>query len=78
MLVQIAADALGVPASSIGLVSGDTDRTADAGKSSASRQTFVSGNAARLAGEDLRRQILRLAEVGDDATHRLRQAAAWP
>ena len=42
------------------LVSGDTDRTADAGKSSASRQTFVSGNAARLAGEDLRRQILLL------------------
>ncbi len=46
-------------------MSGDTDRTADAGKSSASRQTFVSGNAARLAGEDLRRQILRLAEVED-------------
>jgi aldehyde oxidoreductase len=48
-------------------VSGDTDRTADAGKSSASRQTFVSGNAARLAGEDLRRQILLLGEVGADA-----------
>jgi CO/xanthine dehydrogenase Mo-binding subunit len=32
--------------------------TLDAGKSSASRQTFVSGNAARLAGEDLRRQLL--------------------
>ena len=68
VLVQIAADALGVPAGSIGLISGDTDRTADAGKSSASRQTFVSGNAARLAGEDLRAQILRLAEAGDEAT----------
>src|SRR5262249_20891919 len=34
-------------------------------------QTFVSGNAARLAGEDLRRQILRLGNVGDDATIRL-------
>jgi CO/xanthine dehydrogenase Mo-binding subunit len=67
ILVQIAADALGVPATAIELVSGDTDRTADAGKSSASRQTFVSGNAARLAGADLRRQILMLAEVGDDA-----------
>jgi aldehyde oxidoreductase len=63
VLVQIAADALGVSAESIELVSGDTDRTADAGKSSASRQTFVSGNAARLAGEELRRQILLLAEV---------------
>ena len=34
------------------------DRTADAGKSSASRQTFVSGNAARAAGADLRRRLL--------------------
>jgi aldehyde oxidoreductase len=68
VLVQMAADALGVPATTIDLVSGDTDRTADAGKSSASRQTFVSGNAARLAAEDLRAQILRLAEAGDNAT----------
>jgi CO/xanthine dehydrogenase Mo-binding subunit/aerobic-type carbon monoxide dehydrogenase small subunit (CoxS/CutS family) len=67
VLVQIAADALGVAPGTIELVSGDTDRTADAGKSSASRQTFVSGNAARLAGEDLRRQILLLAEVVGDA-----------
>lgn len=68
VLTQIAADALGVPVEAIDLVSGDTDRTADAGKSSASRQTFVSGNAARLAGEDLRRRLLRLAEVEGDAS----------
>jgi CO/xanthine dehydrogenase Mo-binding subunit/aerobic-type carbon monoxide dehydrogenase small subunit (CoxS/CutS family) len=67
ILVQIASDALGVAPRTVELVSGDTDRTADAGKSSASRQTFVSGNAARLAGEELRRQILRLAEVEDGA-----------
>jgi len=67
VMVQIAADALGVPATTVRLVSGDTDRTRDAGKSSASRQTFVSGNAARLAGEDLRRQLLALAEVGAGA-----------
>jgi CO/xanthine dehydrogenase Mo-binding subunit/aerobic-type carbon monoxide dehydrogenase small subunit (CoxS/CutS family) len=71
VLTQIAADALGVPAGTLRLVTGDTDRTADAGKSSASRQTFVSGNAARLAGEDLRRQLLRLAEAGDDSTFNL-------
>jgi aldehyde oxidoreductase len=68
VLTQIAADALGIPATSVRLVTGDTDLTADAGKSSASRQTFVSGNAARLAGEDLRGQLLQLAEVGDDAS----------
>ena len=49
------------------MVVGDTDLTADAGKTSASRQTFVSGNAARLAGEDLRRKILALANAGPDA-----------
>jgi aldehyde oxidoreductase len=67
ILCQVAADALGVPVAAIGLVSGDTDRTADAGKSSASRQTYVSGNAARLAGEHLREQVLRLAEAGPEA-----------
>jgi len=68
VISQIAADALGVPVGTLELVSGDTDRTADAGKSSASRQTFVSGNAARLAGEDLRRQVLLLGEAGPGAT----------
>ena len=46
------------------LVTGDTDLTADAGKTSASRQTFVSGKAAERAGRDLRQQILRLANAG--------------
>ncbi len=68
IMVQIAADALGVAANRVGYVMGDTDLTADAGKSSASRQTFVSGRAAQLAGEDLRRQILRLANAGGNAT----------
>src|SRR5262249_62193269 len=68
IMLQIAADALGVPVSSLQLVSGDTDLTKDAGKTSASRQTFVSGNAARLAGEDLRRQIRRLVNVGGSGT----------
>jgi aldehyde oxidoreductase len=67
IMVQIAADALGLPASEFTLVAGDTDLTADAGKTSASRQTFVSGKAAELAGLDLRRQILRLANAGSDA-----------
>jgi CO/xanthine dehydrogenase Mo-binding subunit len=57
ILSQIAADALDVDLAMIDLVSGDTDRTADAGKTSASRQTFVSGNATRLAAADLLRRI---------------------
>ena len=67
IMVQIAADALGVPASTIDLVSGDTDLTLDAGKTSASRQTFVSGNAARLAAESLRAELLRRANAGTAA-----------
>jgi aldehyde oxidoreductase len=52
-------------------VMGDTDRTADAGKTSASRQTFVSGNATRLAALDLLRRVELagpdLDELPDDA-----------
>jgi CO/xanthine dehydrogenase Mo-binding subunit/aerobic-type carbon monoxide dehydrogenase small subunit (CoxS/CutS family) len=58
IMAQIVADALGVPVGAIHVVMGDTDLTADAGKTSASRQTFVSGAAAKRAGEDLRRKIL--------------------
>ena len=50
IMIQIAADALGVAPSAIRLVMGDTDLTEDAGKTSASRQTFVSGKAARAGG----------------------------
>ncbi|SLN38693.1 molybdopterin-dependent oxidoreductase [Oceanibacterium hippocampi] len=67
VLAQIAAEALGVPVDSFDLVVGDTARTADAGKTSASRQTFVSGKAAELAALDLRAKILRLANAGDGA-----------
>jgi CO/xanthine dehydrogenase Mo-binding subunit/aerobic-type carbon monoxide dehydrogenase small subunit (CoxS/CutS family) len=67
IMMQICADALGVPVTAIDLVAGDTDLTADAGKTSASRQTFVSGTALRLAAEDLRQQILRLANIAEPA-----------
>jgi CO/xanthine dehydrogenase Mo-binding subunit/aerobic-type carbon monoxide dehydrogenase small subunit (CoxS/CutS family) len=67
IMPQICADALGVAVETFHYVTGDTDLTADAGKSSASRQTFVSGKAAELAGADLRAKILRLANGGDDA-----------
>jgi len=67
ILRQIAADALGVALDRIELVAGDTDLTEDAGKTSASRQTFVSGKATQLAGENLRANILRLANAGPDA-----------
>ena len=67
ILLQICAQALGLPIESFDLVLGDTDLTLDAGKTSASRQTLVSGNAARLAGLDLRDKLLALANAGPNA-----------
>jgi aldehyde oxidoreductase len=70
-LAQVLADALGLSLDAIDFIMGDTDLTYDAGKTSASRQAFVSGNAARLAGESLRRRMIALAECADDARLRL-------
>ena len=75
VMVQIAADALGVAAADVALVAGDTDRTRDAGKTSASRQTLVSGTAARLAGEALRAEVLRRVNAGPGAQIVLRPGA---
>ena len=54
IVTQICADALGAPIERFDLVSGDTSITPDCGKTSASRQTFVTGKAAHMAGTELR------------------------
>jgi CO/xanthine dehydrogenase Mo-binding subunit/aerobic-type carbon monoxide dehydrogenase small subunit (CoxS/CutS family) len=67
IVTQICADALGAPIDRFDLVSGDTDITPDCGKTSASRQTFVTGKAAHMAGTQLRNAIIKLAQASDDA-----------
>jgi len=67
VIAQIFAQALGVPVGDLVLLGADTDITPDAGKTSASRQTFVTGNAARLAGAALRRSILALCNASGQA-----------
>jgi CO/xanthine dehydrogenase Mo-binding subunit len=67
VLAQIAAQTLGWPAEQIELVRADTAHTLNAGASSASRQTFISGNAvleasAKLAGM-LRAEAASLLDV---------------
>ena len=62
VVTQICADALGCPIERFDLVSGDTAITPDCGKTSASRQTFVSGKAAYMAGQALRKEILRMTD----------------
>jgi CO/xanthine dehydrogenase Mo-binding subunit/aerobic-type carbon monoxide dehydrogenase small subunit (CoxS/CutS family) len=71
IVTQICGDALGAPIAQFDLVSGDTAITPDCGKTSASRQTFVTGKAAHMAGSRLREEILkqanRFADVSKDA-----------
>ena len=69
VLTQICADALGIEMSGIDTLGADTDITPDAGKSSASRQTFVSGNATYLAGLELRARMLALAGASSADAH---------
>jgi CO/xanthine dehydrogenase Mo-binding subunit/aerobic-type carbon monoxide dehydrogenase small subunit (CoxS/CutS family) len=68
VIAQIAAEALGLPLVAFRLVGADTALSPDAGKTSASRQTFVSGKAAERAARALREQVLRFANVSDAAT----------
>ena len=75
VIPQIAAEALGLPLSAFRLIGPDTALTPDAGKTSASRQTFVTGRAAKAAAEGLRAEILRRANAGEGATLALEGAA---
>ncbi|GAA6190106.1 molybdopterin-dependent oxidoreductase [Phaeobacter sp. NW0010-22] len=68
VISQIYATALGIPVHQLKIVGPDTDVTPDAGKTSASRQTYVSGSAARLSGNAMRTQILAQVNAGADAT----------
>ena len=59
VITQIFAESLGVPVADIELLGPDSAITPDAGKTSASRQTFVTGQAARLTALALRELIAR-------------------
>ncbi|CAN7171397.1 molybdopterin-dependent oxidoreductase [Mesorhizobium caraganae] len=75
VITQICADALGLPLERFRLKSADTAISPDAGKTSASRQTFVTGKAAEKAGRALREKILRFANVSENAALQLDGAA---
>jgi aldehyde oxidoreductase len=68
VIAQIAAEALGLPITAFRLIGPDTALTPDAGKTSASRQTYVSGRAAKAAAEALRAEVLRRSNMGQGAT----------
>jgi selenium-dependent xanthine dehydrogenase len=62
VLAACAAEELGIPIECVNVLLGDTDFCPDGGPTTASRQTFVSGNAVRLAARKARRE---LEEAGD-------------
>lgn len=63
VLAQIAAEELGLDIESITIVSADTARTPDAGATSASRQTYISGNAVKKAVEQANQPIREKAAL---------------
>ncbi|MBV1865925.1 MAG: molybdopterin-dependent oxidoreductase [Rhodobacteraceae bacterium] len=67
VITQICADAMGVAIADFTLINSDTFLTPDCGKTSASRQTFVTGKAAEAAGRVLRKNILGMVNTGEAA-----------
>jgi len=61
ILAQITAEELGLPVERVRVLLSDTDLTPDGGPTTASRQTFITGNAARLAAQGMRDQLARVA-----------------
>ncbi|HEY3427915.1 MAG TPA: molybdopterin cofactor-binding domain-containing protein, partial [Acidimicrobiia bacterium] len=74
VISQICADAVGVPLEAVIRVGADTDTTPDAGKTSASRQTYISGNAAFAAGQSLRGQLLALVGASEESSFEINGA----
>ena len=61
ILTQMTAEALGVDVSCVKLIPPDTQKSVDAGSTSASRQTFISGNALIKAADAIKQSLLETA-----------------
>ncbi|HXX35132.1 MAG TPA: xanthine dehydrogenase family protein molybdopterin-binding subunit, partial [Thermodesulfobacteriota bacterium] len=61
VLLQIASEGLGIPLREIRLIRADTALTTDAGATSASRQTYISGNAILNAIQNLKVEAIKEA-----------------
>lgn len=61
IMAQIAAEELGLDTSEVDVVWADTGRTQESGSSSATRQTYFTGNAVKIAASELREQVLDAA-----------------
>jgi selenium-dependent xanthine dehydrogenase len=67
VLAMVTAEELGLPYERVRVLLSDTDLTPDGGPTTASRQTFVTGNAARLAAKGMREILAETASEYLDA-----------
>lgn len=58
IFAQIAAEEIGIDYEDVLVSSGDTGISPDAGATSASRQTYISGNAVRLAAKEAKKELI--------------------
>ncbi len=73
VVAMCAAEELGMKYEDVRVLLSDTDLTPDGGPTTASRQTFVTGNAARMAARTLRNAIeATLSELYDQAPENIR------
>ena len=61
VLAQLAAEAIGVKMTDIRVLTPDTNIAPDAGRTVASRQTYMSGNSILKAAEPIRKSLLKMA-----------------
>jgi selenium-dependent xanthine dehydrogenase len=61
VLAQVVSEELGVPYENVDVLVADTDLTLDCSATTASRQTYVTGNAARYASREVRRMLSQTA-----------------
>ncbi|MBN1484030.1 MAG: molybdopterin-dependent oxidoreductase [Chloroflexia bacterium] len=73
VLAQIVAEELGLPYERVRVLLSDTAFCPDGGPTTASRQSYVSGNAARLAAQSMRQNLAAVAaarlDVAPDSLH---------
>jgi xanthine dehydrogenase molybdenum-binding subunit len=68
VLAQMVSEELGVPYEQVDVLVADTDLTLDCSATTASRQTYVTGNAARYASREVRALLSQTAAEMLDAT----------
>ena len=67
VLALVAAEELGLPYDQVEVLVADTDQTLDGGATTASRQSFITGNAVRLAAQRVREALAQAASEELDA-----------